>query len=220
MGSRREERSGGYDAGVTLSQTTLDSLWDFSEPETSEERLREAAAAATGAERDELLTQVARAIGLQSRFAEADAVLESISSPDPVVRVRVALERGRLRNSAGDPDAARELFRESARAAEAADLVFLLVDALHMLAIVDPDRAAEWTAEALRVLAVTDDTRSLRWLVSLHNNAGWAHLDAGRPAEARSAFLRALSSAQRYGTAQQIRWAEEALAEADAALDT
>jgi hypothetical protein len=33
-----------------------------------------------------------------------------------------------------------------------------------------------------------------------------------------ASFTRALSAAERYGTAQQIRWAEEALAEARAAL--
>jgi len=207
-----------YDSAVTLSQTTLDSLWDFADPEGSEARLRQAAAAAPAPVRDELLTQVARSLGLQGRFTEADALLDGAASPDPAVRVRVALERGRVRNSAGEPDAALPLLREAARAAEAADLLFLRVDALHMLAIVDQVHAREWVAEALRVLAATDDTRTLRWLVSLHNNAGWAELDAGRPADAVASFTRALSAAERYGTAQQIRWAEEALAEARAAL--
>ena len=55
--------------------------------------------------------------------------------------VRVALERGRLRNSAGDPAAAVPLFRAAAEGAASAGLVFLQVDALHMLAIADPAHA-------------------------------------------------------------------------------
>lgn len=204
---------------MTLRQADLDGLWDFSDAVASEERLRDAVDAATPPEREELLTQLARALGLQGRFVEADAVIDAIGSSDPAVLVRIALERGRLRNSAGDADAALPLFREAARAAEAADLLFLRVDALHMLAIAEPDRAEEWTADALRVLAAADDPRTLRWLVSLHNNAGWSERDAGRHADAVASFTRALAAAQRYGTAQQIGWAEEALADARAALD-
>jgi hypothetical protein len=87
-----------------------------------------------------------------------------------------------------------------------------------MLAIADPGHADEWTAEALSALDATDDARTLRWRVSLHNNAGWAHFDAGRFAEAVAAFERAKDAAARWGTPQQRQWADEALAEALAAL--
>ncbi|SFS15845.1 hypothetical protein SAMN04487846_3189 [Microbacterium sp. cf046] len=205
---------------MTLTQAQLDALWDFSNPEATEVRLRTAELAAADAEeRAELQTQVARSLGLHERFAEGDAVLDAIASDDPAVRARVALERGRLRNSAGDAAAAVPLFVAAAEAAASAGLLFLQVDALHMLAIADADGSAEWTRQALSLLEQTDDPRTLRWNVSLHNNAGWTHFDAGRFAEAVAAFERSRDAAVRWGTAQQVQWADEAIAEARAARD-
>jgi hypothetical protein len=68
------------------------------------------------------------------------------------------------------------------------------------------------------VLDPTTDPRTRRWLVSLHSNAGWAHLDAGRPHDALAEFERAQDAALRWGTSQQQQWAAEAVAEARAAL--
>lgn len=200
-----------------LAQADLDGLWDFSDPSGSEWRLRDAAEAEGDAvARAELRTQVARALGLQERFEEADAVLDAEHAAAPVVAVRVALERGRVRNSAGDPAAAAPLFRVAATVAAAAGLDFLHVDALHMLAIVEPDAAEYWTQRALEVLDGASVARTLRWRVSLHNNLGWALLGAGRRADAIAAFERARDAAGHWGTDQQVAWADEALAEARA----
>ena len=204
---------------MTIAQTRLDELWDFSDAAASEARLREAAEhASDDDDRAELETQVARSLGLQERFTEGEGALDRISSDAPVVLVRIALERGRLRNSAGDPGSAVPLFVTAAEAAASAGLVFLRVDALHMLAMADADRAAEWTRAALAVLETTDDPRTLRWAVSLHNNAGWAHFDAGRFGVARTSFERSRDAALRWGTPQQVRWADEAIAEARSAF--
>ena len=204
---------------MALSQAVLDELWDFGDPVASEARLRAAVEAETdAATRAELETQVARALGLQERFDEADALLSTLPVASPVVSVRIALERGRLRNSSGAAESARPLFELAAEVAASADLTFLRVDALHMLVIADPEHAPEWTGRALEVLDPTTDPRTLRWLVSLHNNAGWAHLDAGRPLDALAEFERAQDAAARWGTRQQQRWAAEAVAEARAAL--
>lgn len=204
---------------MALSQAVLDELWDFGDPVASEARLRAAVEAETdAATRAELETQVARALGLQERFVEADALLSTLPVTSPEVSVRIALERGRLRNSSGEAESARPLFELAAEVAASADLTFLRVDALHMLAIADPEHAPEWTGRALEVLDPTTDARTLRWLVSLHNNAGWAHVDAGRPVDALAEFERAEDAAARWGTPQQQRWAAEAVAEARAAL--
>src|SRR3954447_2375440 len=105
---------------MPISQSLLDELWDFSDPGASEERLRAAAERQTDAgSRAELQTQVARALGLQERFDEADEVLDLIRAESLPVGVRVALERGRLRNSGGDAGAAIPLFRAAAEAAAA-----------------------------------------------------------------------------------------------------
>src|SRR3954451_12205042 len=102
----------------------LDALWDFSDPQASEARFRNAAAAGgtTG-----LLasTQLARALGLQERFEEAHAVLDAADAATgdargaaaPQLRARSALERGRLWRSAGDTAAARPFFEVAATVA-------------------------------------------------------------------------------------------------------
>ena len=201
-----------------LIQADLDALWDFADAAGSEARLRAAAAAESGTVRAELETQVARAMGLQERYAEADMILEAIGDQAPVVRVRVALERGRVRNSSGDRAGAAPLLREAASLAASARLTFLRVDALHMLAIADSDHAEAWTREALAVLDGVEDPRTQRWAVALHNNAGWTHFDAGRFVEALSEFLQAKDAAVRWGTPQQVRFADEALEECRAAI--
>ena len=200
---------------MTLSQARLDELWDFSDPAASEARLRRAADDAVDAGvRAELQTQVARALGLQERFADADATLDAVAIADDAVAARAALERGRVRNSAGAPDAAIPYFTAAADAASRSDLVFLRVDALHMLAIADAEQADEWTAAALDALDGVEDPRTLRWRVALHNNTGWRRLDAGRVEDAIASFETARDAAVRWGTPQQVQWADEALVEA------
>jgi tetratricopeptide (TPR) repeat protein len=168
-----------------LRQEELDDLWDFSDPAGSEARLL--ATAKSSEHRDELLTQVTRALGLQDRFAEATALLDSL--PDD--GVRVPLERGRLANSSGSPGEAIPLFRTAAENANG----FLKVDALHMLAIADEDNASTWTAFALDEVAASDDARVKRWATSLHNNLGWALHDAGDLAGALESFEHARDAA-------------------------
>lgn len=202
-----------------MDQERLDALWDLADPAGSEARLR----AAVGAEDDpgaraELETQVARALGLQGRGAEADAVLDTIGHGGTVVVARVALERGRVRNSAGDPTAAVPLFETALGAAREAGDAFLVVDALHMLAIVDADRSAAWTEEALAVLDAVTDPRTLRWRVSLLSNRGVALVGAGDLDAALVAFRAAQVAAEAHGTDQQRTWAQEDVDECLAAI--
>ena len=68
-------------------------LWDFDDPVASEARFREAAAQALSPAREVLLSQVARALGLQQRYDEAHAVLDGLGEPSPEVGVRRLLER-------------------------------------------------------------------------------------------------------------------------------
>lgn len=203
---------------MAISQARLDELWDFSDPAGSETRLRAAAEEEVDASaRAELETQVARALGLQERFAEADALLDALAIDDDAVAARAALERGRLRNSSGDAESAVSYFLAAAGAASTARQTFLHVDALHMLAIADAANAEDWTDQALALLDGVDDARTLRWRVSLHNNAGWTHFDAGRFTDAVASFERSRDAATRWGTPQQVQWADEALAEARSA---
>ncbi|MFM9919924.1 hypothetical protein [Lacisediminihabitans sp. H27-G8] len=205
-----------------LEQATLDELWLFDDPAQSESRFRvelERGGPWDDTERAELTTQLARAIGLEGRFDEAAALLIELDDGAPVVGVRVLLESGRLMNGSGHPDAAAGLFRQAASIAHRADLLFLRVDALHMLAIVDPDGAEDWTAQAAAVAEESPDPRTRRWLVSLHSNLGWYRLEAGDPSAALESFTEASRWADLVGTEDQRTWAAEAIAECTAALE-
>jgi len=204
-----------------LTQQLLDELWDFGDPAGSEARfsVEETSPSHTQSEQAELATQRARALGLQQRFEDGHALLGSLGDPaDAAVRTRLALEAGRLLNSAGRPAEAVPEFETAARTAESAGLLFLRIDALHMLAIADAARSDEWAAQAIGLALAAPDDRTRRWLVSLYNNLGCSHADAGRLPEALAAFVQAQEWADRVGTGQQRVWAREAVDECTAAL--
>jgi tetratricopeptide (TPR) repeat protein len=203
-----------------VSQARLDELWDFADAPLSEQRFRaEIGRAPSGSvAAAELTTQLARSLGLQERYAEADAVLDSIDRTDGVVLARTLLERGRILNTSGNPGAAIPLFEEALAAASAVEQDFLAIDAAHMLAIADPGRAAHWIARALETVDETTDHRTKRWGVSLHNNAGWSLFSVGDLAAALAEFELAADAARDYGTDQQRQWAQEAIDETLAEL--
>ena len=196
-----------------LNQQTLDQLWDFDDPALSEDRFRAAVSEDRydADERAELSTQLGRAIGLQGRYEEADALLDAIDGDEPTVAVRVLLERGRVLNSSGHPEMAVPLFEQAAELADHLGEEFLAVDALHMLAIADSAHAETWTRSALEYASTVHDERTKRWIVALHNNLGWTLHDAGRCTEAKVEFQLAEQWAGRVGTPRQQELAREAI---------
>ena len=204
-----------------ITQKLLDELWDYEDPAGSEHRfaVEEASEPHTDSERAELVTQRARALALQRRFDDGHALLGTLGDPpDAIVRTRVALETGRLLNSAGRPTEAVPQFETAARTAETAGLLFLQIDALHMLAIADEPRSSDWAALAIDLALAAPDDRTRRWLVSLHNNLGWWHFDGGRRTKALDNFQQARQWAERVGNEQQRVWAREAIDECVAAM--
>jgi hypothetical protein len=204
-----------------ITQELLDELWNFGDPAGSERRFAAEAASAThtDAERAELRTQQARALGLQERFAAGQALLDSLgqAADDAAVGTRVRLETGRLRSSAGNAAAAVAEFEAAAALAESGGLLFLQVDALHMLAIADSARSREWAVQAIELALTAPDDRTRRWLVSLNNNLGCSYSDDGDLDQAMVAFLQAQQWAEQVGTDQQRVWAREAVEECAAA---
>jgi len=173
----------------------LDALWIFEQPAESETRFRtEAARHAPGSrEAAEAATQLARALGLQQRFAEADRMLDTVKltlARQPArVRVRYLLERGRRDNSSGRPSKALAWF-EQALIASADDALpgadFYRVDALHMLAIAaPPSRQLALNLRALAAADATQDARTRGWRAALLNNLGWTMHERG---DARAAL--------------------------------
>ncbi|MCO4255993.1 hypothetical protein [Pseudarthrobacter cellobiosi] len=204
-----------------LDQSTLDRLWNFGDPELSEQRFRDALADPTydTYEKAELATQLGRAIGLQGRYEEADALLDSVDGEEePTVGVRILLERGRVLNSSGHAAMAVPLFEQAAELGDHLGEEFLAVDALHMLALADSAHAELWTRSALEYASTAHDPHTRRWMVALHNNLGWTLHSAGRFNEALVEFQLAEQWAERAGTPAQQQAAREAIQACDVAL--
>ncbi len=189
----------------------IDDLWDFEDAAGSEARFRAAAAGATPEEAAVLTTQIARALGLQERYAEAHEVLDGLTEADGEAGVRAVLERGRLHRSAGDaPERAAELFAEASRLASQAGLAGLHVDALHMLAILGetPEEQIDRNRAALEVSRASTDPAARRWEASLLNNIGCALVDAERLDDALAIFEEALTVRRAQGQARETQIAE------------
>jgi tetratricopeptide (TPR) repeat protein len=200
-------------------------LWDFDDLDASEARFRSALADEPMDEgRAEVLTQLARVEGLRDRFDEGDALLDEageMAGSAPIVRVRVDLERGRLRRSGGDPEAAMPLFESAFDGAMEVGDEFLAVDAAHMAAIASPDLPARlaWADRGIAIAAGSEDAAVTYWLGSLFNNIGWDYFDAGDFETALDWFERALAERERRpDEPERIAHAREAVEEARAKL--
>ncbi len=180
----------------------FDALWDFNDPAATEATFRRTLAeggdGASEAWRAELMTQIARTLGLQRRFEEADALLDEakpMAESDPRAMARWHLERGRVRNSSGRKDEAMPHFAEAHRWAERAEADYFAVDALHMSAIAAPaEEQMEWHRRAIDRAANSREERARNWRASLLNNLGWTLHDAGQFVEALSTFQAALEA--------------------------
>ena len=168
---------------------TLDALWDFDHPPVSEARFRAEAARHPAASREahEASTQIARALGLQRRFTDTDAVLDRVQADldaQPArVRVRYLLERGRRDNSSGHPQEAFAWFERALAASQDDSLpgaAYYRVDALHMLAIAaPPSQRLDWNLKALAAADAAPDARTRGWRGSLLHNLGWTMHERG-----------------------------------------
>jgi tetratricopeptide (TPR) repeat protein len=197
----------------TVTSEEIDAAWDFSDPAASEARFRAMAEGLGDTARAEVLTQVARALGLQGRFDEAETLLDDIGQQGDVPRMRKTLERGRLRNSGGERAAAARLFQDALRQAEALGSDYYAVDAAHMLGIAsDGEDALEWTRTAISIAKESSDPRTHNWLGSLYNNFAWNLHDLGRYDEALPVFEQALLFREEQGDPVRIHQAHWCIA--------
>ena len=185
--------------------------WDFDDLDATETRFRDL--------RAEALTQLARVQGLRGDYESGERLLDEVTGRSPRVRIRVDLERGRLRRSAGDKDAALPFFQRAFTAAVTAGEYWLAGDAAHMAALAAPDRDGfvAWTNQGLE-LARTSEAAAY-WEGPLLNNLGWEHFEAEEYEQALELFEQALAVRERDpDNPGAIEHAREAVAEARKAL--
>ncbi len=198
----------------------LASLWDYSKPDESERRFRQALEHAAGDDALILQTQIARAHGIRKDFDGARAILSEIGplvpSAGPEAKVRYELELGRTYASATHPPEAqtpenkalaRRAFEAALGAARSASLDDLAIDAIHMLAFVDtaPEDQLKWAQTALAVVESSEQPAAKRWEASIRNNLGYALHQLGRHEEALKQFELALVIRERGTNTEAIR---------------
>lgn len=193
----------------------LDAQWDFGKPAISEQRFRAELAKwpPDSAQAQEVRTQVARALGLQRKFGDAHAMLDTVDAKladmPPHVRVRYLLERGRALNSSGEPQRAVPLFTDALALAEREHDEFYAIDAAHMLGIAaPPSERLAWNLRALALAEAATDTRARDWRASLYHNIGWTYFDDGDALRALDFWQKALAARETMGEAGRIRVAK------------
>jgi tetratricopeptide (TPR) repeat protein len=166
--------------------TDFDSLWNYSDPEATETKFREILPqikeSGNISEYLQLLTQIARTLGLRRKFEDSHKLLDEVEPQlniaSPKAKVRYLLERGRTFNSSGKIPEARQLFLQAYDLAVASSEDNLAVDAAHMMGIVESgEKSVEWNEKAMVLAEASSDSKANGWLGSLYNNLGWTYFE-------------------------------------------
>jgi len=210
--------SQGAENDVSIEQR-IASEFDHDDPKATEIRMRalarEAEVSGDVAAVTEILTQLARAQGLQGHLKEAAETLDRAAAlrTDAVrPRVRLLIERGRLARRQGRPEDARLQFERAYEAALAGGEIGLAADSAHILALLLPfEDARAWTDRGLVLAERASDPAIQRWVGVLANNWGWRLDEQGDHAGAALAFARALNARRIENDLALIRASEFAL---------
>jgi tetratricopeptide (TPR) repeat protein len=186
-----------YTAGAAQPNQSIrhaiNKLWDYGQPDLTEQRFAALVPAAEASgdpdHLGQLLTQLARSQGLQRKFDQARSTLDRVEKMLAeresdhrldVVRVRYALESGRVLNSSDQPDKALPFFEQAAKLAEAAGEIGYQIDAVHMVAIAAPDvnEKINWNRKALTL--IQNHPAQSGWLSAVYNNLGEAYISSGK----------------------------------------
>lgn len=185
----------------TKQLSDFDAMWDYSNPKQTEIKFRELIAKAKESGDvsyyAQLLTQIARTQGIQSKFDDAhktlDAVEAMLTDELVVARIRYLLERGRAFNSSNYKEKAKPFFLEAWELALAKSEDYYAVDAAHMMGIVEPpEKQLEWSLKALELTEKTTNKRAKGWLGPLYNNIGWTYHDLKKYDRALELFEKGL----------------------------
>jgi tetratricopeptide (TPR) repeat protein len=159
-----------------------------------------------------LMARQARRAGLSGQFEDGHRILDEAEdlAGSPGDRARIAIERGRLENSAGSPQSAVPFFLDAWNKASAAGDHDLAVDASHMLAIVcDLEIAEQWTAKAFDY--IDSHFAGDHWRGVLHHNIGWTYFEANRFDDALESFRKDEAIRMVSGPPQTVKIARYAI---------
>lgn len=173
-------------------------MWDYNNPAETEIKFSALVEDAKANDKEyygELLTQIARAQGLQSNFEEAEKTLLEAKAyatdKSPTVKIRYLLEKGRVLNSSGKSEESIPVFKEAYDFGIKHKLDLYTLDAAHMMGIVNmPELQLSWNLRALKIAETSEDKRVKGWLGPLYNNIGWTYHDLDRYEEALELFIK------------------------------
>ncbi len=179
---------------LTMAQTkheplglpNFDSLWNYDNPSETEKKFREilpqAESSGDTSYLIQLITQIARTQGLQTKFDDAHKTLDHAKELNPekfdAANIRYLLERGRVYNSSKVKDKAKELFLEAYNFGLTRNLDNYTIDAAHMMGIVEQvEESLKWNETAIKLAESSNEQKARKWLGPLYNNTGWTYFD-------------------------------------------
>lgn len=188
-------------ATTGMAKEPINKLWNFSDPKASEERFRARLAEEEKensplADRMEIMTQIARAEGLQQKFDEAHKTLDTVEASLPslgstLLETRYHLERGRAFNSSGNKEKAKEEFLKALESGKKGAHDYYAIDAIHMMGIADePAKQLEWTERGIAMAEASTEDRAKLWLGTFYNNSGWTYFGMGEYQKALDLFIK------------------------------
>ena len=199
----------------------IDLLWDYSNPVATESKMLDILSMAeTSGDIDymvQLLTQVARAQGLQCKLEKAHQTLDrvqTILNPEHAVSsIRYLLERGRIYKLDEKSGTAKSYFQQAWSMACEMEQEFYAIDSAHMLANCEKgDTALMWNEQAIKRAETSEDRRAKEWFGILYKNRGWIHHRMGNFDKALEQFKRALEWVGGQDSRQAVRSAKWAVA--------
>jgi tetratricopeptide (TPR) repeat protein len=190
----------------------FDSFWDYFHPDQTEALFKKILKRMPAGNLAylELLTQIARAQGMQGEFDKAHRTLNRVKrklhgNPSRA-HIRYLLERGRVFNSSNLPNEAKPLFEQAREMAQKLHEDFHAIDALHMLAIIATlEESLPLNLQAIREAETSRQEKARTWLGSLYNNAGFSYHDLGDFKTALKIFKKAEAFRIENGTEDQRR---------------